>query len=219
MADKIWDVRGTNHDISSRGFIATMLAFMLGGLGITGATSYVSQGVHLTWWMGLILFIGMLIGIGATAHKNLTVKLAGYVAVSGLMGVLLGPALALYTTVSILKVLALTTVIVTICGAIGITHPRSLESWFPYLFGGLLVLIVGYFGLAFFAWMGVNIGGALTFWEWAGLILFTFITIFDFNRAMRVERTIGNAIECGLSVYFDVVNIFTRLLSITGDRK
>ncbi|HET6924405.1 MAG TPA: Bax inhibitor-1 family protein, partial [Candidatus Saccharimonadales bacterium] len=93
----------------------------------------------------------------------------------------------------------------------------SLESWGAWLLGGLVVLLIGYFAVGIFGALGINIGGALTGWDWLGVALFSALVVFDLNRAMRYPRTLDNAIDSAAAVFLDFLNIFIRLLELTGD--
>jgi hypothetical protein len=146
-------------------------------------------------------------------------SLIGYMMVCIPFGYITGPAVALYTSASVVKVLMITTAIVVILGTVGAVIPDSLESWGSYLFGGLLILILGTFLVPIAGVFGIPIKGALTFFDWVGVVLFSGYVIFDLNRAMRVERTHDNAIDCALSVYLDFINLFLRLLSLMGEAK
>ena len=41
----------------------------------------------------------------------------------------------------------------------------------------------------------------------------------DWNRAQMYPKTVDNAIDSAADIYLDVVNLFVRILSITGKRR
>jgi FtsH-binding integral membrane protein len=82
----------------------------------------------------------------------------------------------------------------------------------------LLVLLLGYFVVPIAAFIGFNVGGALTILDCFGVIIFSGMVVFDWNRAMRLPRTLDNAVDSALAVYLDWFNIFIRLLSLLGER-
>ena len=41
----------------------------------------------------------------------------------------------------------------------------------------------------------------------------------DWNRAQAYPKTLDNAIDSAADIYLDVVNLFVRILSITGKRR
>jgi hypothetical protein len=102
-------------------------------------------------------------------------------------------------------------------GIAGALYPRSLESWWSWLFGGLLLLLVGHLLLPLVSYLGVPIGNAMTLWDWAGVALFSGFVLFDLNRAMRIPYTMNNAIDAAVEVYLDFINLLLRLLSLLGE--
>jgi len=45
------------------------------------------------------------------------------------------------------------------------------------------------------------------------------LVIYDLNRAMRLQRTMNNAIDVSVQVFLDFINIFIRILSLMGGVK
>ncbi|MEK9152136.1 MAG: Bax inhibitor-1 family protein, partial [Patescibacteria group bacterium] len=163
-----------------------------------------------------VAIVGIFIALGS---DNPVISLFGYGLVVISEGLLLGPVLALYTQASIAKVFLVTSGMVTVLGAAGIIYPKSLASWGGWLFGGLLLLILGLLIVPIAAAFGVNVGGALTVLDWVGIVLFGAYVIYDLNRAMDLERTLDNTVDVALAVYLDFINIFIRLLRLYGEKK
>ena len=132
---------------------------------------------------------------------------------------LTGPLVAHYTTASVLRVFLITTGMTVGLGFLGAMWPRSLASWGGWLFGALLVLILGQFSTMLLGAFGLPVRGAMTVFDWIGVVLFSAYIIFDLNRAMRVPATHDNAVDCAVAVYLDFANLFVRLMSLLGDRK
>ena len=42
---------------------------------------------------------------------------------------------------------------------------------------------------------------------------------YDFYRAQQYPKTVDNAIDCALDIYLDIINLFIRLIQLTGKRK
>lgn len=221
MLSKFWDnAIGLNHTISQRVFVFTMLVSILAGLAVTTIGALFTYGAVVSWPILLLLFVLSMGGVViANVANSIPVKLFGYAVMTGAMGMFLGPFVALYTTASVFKIFGLTSVVVAVCGTIGVIYPKSLESYGMYLFGALVVLLVCYFGVIILSAMGIAVAGALTVLDVIGVIIFSALTIYDFNQAMHVERNVNNAINSGINIYLDFVNIFIRLLSLLGDKK
>lgn len=147
---------------------------------------------------------------------NPVASLIGYALIAGPFGALLGSTAAAYTTASLVKVIAITGGVTVITGTIGAVIPESLEHWGGWLFSGLLVLLLGSLFVPIAGFLGLPVRGALTALDWVGVVLFSAYIVYDLNRAMRVERTLDNAIDCAIHVYLDVVNLFIRLLDLMG---
>ena len=208
------------NQMSKNAFAALVSFWTVAGLGSSAAAAYVSQAWKLNWVFLLGVTVVALLGVVvAMASENPLISLIGYSMVSVPFGLMLGPIVAAYTVASVFKVLFITTLIVVVLGVVGAIIPDSLESWGIYLFGGLLILLFGQFGIMIGAWMGFPIKGVMTIWDWLGVLLFSAYVIFDMNRAMRVPRTLDNSIDCALAIYLDFVNIFIRLLSLLGQKK
>lgn len=221
LSASVWDRQSGTHAMS-KNFFAFLVSFWTAA-GI--ASSAVAAHMTAAWRPGLleILLLGLAVPIVgiiiAMKSDNPVFSLLGYAMVTIPFGMIAGPMIALYTAASVAKVFMITTGIVVTLGIIGAVYPKSLEGWGIWLFGGLLILIFGQFGVMIAAAFGVNVGGAMTWLDWAGVVLFSGYVIYDLNRAMRVERTHDNAIDCAVAVYLDFANLFLRLLSLLGQRK
>jgi hypothetical protein len=186
------------------------------------ATSAVAACVTLTWEYSLFLavpaFIASMIGISiAQKHDGPLISIGGYLMLTVSFGAITGPVVALYTPASVARILLLTTAVVVGLGIAGAILPMSLENWWSWLFGGLLILITGQILLPLAAYLGVPVGNAMTVWDWAGVALFSGFIVFDLNRAMRIPYTMNNAIDAAVEVYLDFINLFIRLLSLLGE--
>lgn len=225
--DTVWSdpsSKGTDHRMSKQAFAGLITVFTLGGIVfamLAGSLSYDWQIKEWNGWalVGFVLAV-IVVSLGGTmlylASNNPAVSLAGYALVAGPFGLLLGPLVALYTPESVAKVAGITIFLVAVLGVIGASIPDSLEKWSTWLFVGLLVLLAGYFVVPVLGVFGVDVAGGMKLLDWAGVVLFGAIVVYDMNRAMRVERTLDKAIDCAGALFSDVINIFIRLLSLFG---
>ena len=186
------------------------------------ATSAVVACLTLSWDYSLFLvvpaFIASIIGISiAQKNDDPLISIGGYLLNTVSFGAITGPVVALYTPASVARILFLTTAVVIGLGIAGAILPRSLENWWSWLFGGLLLLFAGQILLPLAAYLGVPVGNAMTVWDWAGVALFSGFVVFDLNRAMRIPYTMNNAIDAAVEVYLDFINLFIRLLSLLGE--
>lgn len=201
-------------------FVLTMSGFTAFGIIVSMVVAQFTATWKLDIWGALIVLALGIVGVIVT-HKSDTpvISLFGYMLVAVPYGALLGPFLNLYVAVSIAQVFLLTTVYVVVLGVVGAVIPDSLESWGGFLLGALTIGIIGYFAIPIAGFFGFPVAQALTLWDWAIVLLFGAIIIFDFNRAMRIPHTLDNAIDVALAIYLDWFNVFVRLLSLTGQKK
>lgn len=163
----------------------------------------------------LVLFGVSIVGtFMVTTSDEPVVSFGGLAIMAASMGLMLGPALAGFPMDMIQHVFGITMLVVAGLGLLGAIYPKSLEGWGIFLFGGLLVLIIGQFGLGLLAYIfpGMNTETALRAQDWFGIILFSGYVIYDFNRAQRVPKTWDNAIDCAASIFLDAINLFIRIL-------
>ena len=59
----------------------------------------------------------------------------------------------------------------------------------------------------------------LTFIDYIVALIFCGYIGLDWNRAQQYPKTLDNAIDSAADIYLDVVNLFVRILSITGKRR
>lgn len=197
------------------------------GIVLSAITANISQDWPVSTWstwqfIGFILVVVAVAMCGtliASSSDNPVVSAIGYGLVAGPFGLMLGPVVAMYEESSVIKIFTLTCAVVLVLGLVGVFIPDDLASWGTPLFGGLLLLIGGYFIVPLMGAFGIPIEGAMTGLDWIGLILFGGLVIFDLNRAVRLPHTLDNAIDSAVAIYLDFINIFIRLLSLLGAKK
>lgn len=220
MSNAVWDRTDGRDTMSKQLFAFLMCAWTFIGVGMTAAGAYIARDWQFNLWLMLatlvVTFIGVFVAMGSDKP---IISLMGFALIAIPFGLFLGPIVAAYTTASVFKVFFLTSLMVSILGIIGGVIPDSLESWGSWLFGGLIMLLGGLFIVPIGAMFGLDMGGAMTLLDWAGLLIFGGLVLYDVNRAMRLVYTMDNAIDAAVAVYLDWLNIFIRLLSLTGQRR
>lgn len=225
--NSVGHVTDADHRMSKQAFIGLVTVFTLAGIIFAMLIGALSYGWQLdTWnkWAVIGYFIAtVLVTMGGTAlyvkSDKPAFSLLGYALVAGPFGLMLGPVVALYTPGSVAKVAGITIAMVVLLGTIGICIPESLEKFGTWLFVGLIVLLLGYFVVPVLSVFGVNVESGMHVLDWAGVVLFGGIVVYDMNRAMRVPRTLDKSIDCAAGLFTDIVNIFIRLLSLLGQAK
>ncbi len=217
--DSVW-TRSGYGTMSKNLFAFATSAWTALGIAATMAGAAVSE----KWELNLVFLLGVLVAgiagvIIALKSDVPIVSLFGYMLVAIPFGLMLGPVVALYTMASVVRVFFVTTGMVVALGIVGAVIPDSLEGLGSWLFGGLVALLIGLLIVPIAGMFGVPIKEAMTILDWVGVVLFSGYVVYDWNRAMRVPFTLDNSIDCALAVYLDWINLFIRLLELTGTKK
>jgi FtsH-binding integral membrane protein len=221
-AHNVWKRTGRST-ISRRLFAFATAMFTLLGLLVSFGSAQVSKNWQIhdgwqTWAFAIGVFVVAMLGIVlAMASDNPAGSLLGYAMVAIPFGLLLGPVLQHYSPGSIVKAAFITSAVVFVLGVVGAMIPDDLRVLGSVLASATVILVFGLFLVPLAGFLGFSVHGALTLWEWVGIVIFCGWVVVDWNRAMRVPATVDNAIDCAIAVYLDWVNLFLFILSLTGD--
>jgi modulator of FtsH protease len=191
-------------------------------MGLVAVTiGFLALGAYLGRNLGggaaIALFIGAFVCLFAlnvaSGRGNGQLSITLLFAVGLLLGLGLGPGLAVYASVdpaAVWQAAICTGGLVAGLGAFGYVTRRDLSSWGRTLAWALGALIV--FGLvAIF----VSIPGENVIWAVAGIVIFGGYTILDFNRLRRAGE--NEAVPIAASIFVDVLNVFLLLLQLFGN--
>lgn len=192
------------------GKVLGLLAFSLAFAAVGGVV-----GTQLApgWILPLfIVEIGLIFAVQALRERE-GINLVLLYAFATVSGMTLGPILAAYISAGagtvVFEAVGVTAAMTVGLSAYALTTHRDLSGLRPYVFMGLLGLLVA---------MVVNIfvGGTVmyTILSWGGALLFSVLLIFDINRARYAADTMGNAVVLTLGIYLDIVNLFLFVLRI-----
>lgn len=145
---------------------------------------------------------------------------AWYFAFAAVMGVSLSLIISLFTTASIVNALIGTTVSFGALAFYGYFTKRDLSGFAPFLFAGVIGLIVAGIANIFIASTALQMTlNVLT------ILIFLGLTAYDMNR---IRDMFWNASESeiarmqwfgALSLYINFINIFVSLLQLFGNRE
>jgi FtsH-binding integral membrane protein len=148
-----------------------------------------------------------------------TIK-AWYFAFAAVMGVSLSLILSLFTTASIVNALIGTTVSFGALAFWGYFTKRDISGWGPFLFAGVIGLIVAGIANIFIESSALQMTlNVLT------ILIFLGLTAYDMNRIRDMfwsasESEIARMQWFGaLSLYINFINIFVSLLQLFGNRE
>ncbi|MFG0607603.1 Bax inhibitor-1/YccA family protein [Vibrio mimicus] len=133
---------------------------------------------------------------------------------TGLMGGALGPMLNFYAAmpngpIVIAQALGLTGMVFLGLSAYTITSKKDFSFMRNFLFAGLIIVIVS-------SLINIFVGSSVAHLAISGAsaLLFSGFILFDTSRIVRGEET--NYISATISMYLNILNLFTSLLSILG---
>ena len=209
--------------------VAGVLVRMVGGVGATlvAAALVNAMGLVPVLFSGVvgwvIIFAPLAMSLflawrGADMTES-TIRL-WYFAFAAVMGVSLSMLFAVFTSASIAQALVGTVVSFSALAAWGYFTKRDISGWGPFLFAGviglIIVSVVGIFVESTALQMTLNV---LT------ILIFLGLTAYDMNRIRDMfwnaaESEIGRMQWFGaLSLYINFINIFVSMLQLFGNRE
>jgi FtsH-binding integral membrane protein len=200
------------NQISERTFFGTLAGFVLYGLMATYfATFFAPASLSL---VGLIL-IGLVLPIAGcfmAMSDNFGISFVGYNMITLPFGLVLGPVLNQYAPDVVQNAALLTAMITAVMGLAGVTFPNFFRSIGSALFVALIGLVVVRL-IAIFV-PTLNSFGII---DYIAAGIFSLYIGYDMFRATEATRSVGSALKIAVSLYLDIINLFTSLLSILGN--
>lgn len=191
------------------------------GASVSWAVFLVAAGARMSFdWhygLGLVLFTFIMSIAGIVIFSNSDKPLTSIVGVSILsffMGLSIGPVIAYYDADVVINALILTLAVTLGMAILGVLLPNVIAKAGGALLVGLLILLVGYFAASILSLFGITaVFGVL---DWFSLIIFSMYIWYDWARAMKLPKTINNAIDVSGALIVDIVNLFLTLLRIVA---
>lgn len=240
MDNNFLESQGSTKTLSNS-FVANVFLWMFAALGITALTAYIfgsseelismlirvnadgSAGMSFLGWVvmlaPLVIVIIMSARIDKMSAKSMVLL---YIVYSILMGMSLSFIFMAYTTASIFKTFMITAGMFGVMAVVGYTTNTDLTK-----FGSILLM----------ALVGVIIATLVNFFMHSarldyiisilGVLIFTGLTAYDVQKIKQIGQLgINNdetmtkiAIQAGLSLYLDFLNLFLYLLRFFGNSK
>ncbi|MBP6985597.1 MAG: Bax inhibitor-1/YccA family protein [Alphaproteobacteria bacterium] len=218
-------------DVSLRSYLLKVYNYMMGGLALTGAISFITasspamlQAIYGTPLVYAVMFgplaFVLVLSFGINKISASTAQLLFWL-FAATMGLSLSSIFLTYEMGSIARVFFITSATFGAMSLYGYTTEKDLSSFGSFLFMGLIGLILA---------SVVNIFLGSSALEFAisviGVLIFTGLTAYDTQRIkasysdnMGEEMYAKGAIYGALSLYLDFINLFLYLLRLLGDRK
>jgi FtsH-binding integral membrane protein len=210
---------GTETSMAERSSLsAKVMTFTFFSILAAMAGTFVGAQLNLsfgggTWLIFMIAEIALIFAVYALREKTPInfVLLYGFAAVTGLA---ISPVINIlfqagYSGI-VYQALGITAGITLALSAYAWTTKRDFSGLAPYLFVGVIALIL------------VGLLNALIFhssmlhmvYLFAGVIIFSFYLIFDVQKVKKFPDTIGNAVMLSINIYLDILNLFLFILQL-----
>ncbi len=223
MADmnKEYRLERMNHyagtAVNERTYNLTIGLTLLWGvlINVVMATFFTYQILSLNYILVVVLYFAGTLGCSYLVHKSDSpaVSFAGFTGMAISMGLLLTYYVAFFSGGSVAYAFIATGLVTVIMVILSMLYPeffRNLgRTLFIALIGCILVEFVG----------SILLRIPLTIIDYVIALIFCGYIGLDWNRAQMYPKTVDNAIDSAADIYLDVVNLFVRILSITGKRR
>ena len=212
-------------------FLRKVYGWMFVGLGITAAVAFAVAGspsIARAVFSNQILFFGLIIAeLGLVFYLSARVNRispatasALFVAYSGLNGITLSLILLAFTGASVATTFVVTAGMFGALALFGSTTKRSLAGVGPFVFMGLIGLILA--SVVGMFWHNDALQFVISV---VGVIVFTGLTAWDAQRLKKMAAVLPDgqvgsyAVVGALSLYLDFINLFLFLLRFLGNRR
>ena len=156
----------------------------------------------------VVPFTGIII-IALAGREHLGLMVVGYCMVTLTLGFLMAIVLTEYTAASIQRAILITAIIAISFATLGFAWPQLFRRIFPICMIALGIMIIIELVMMF---LSIPSG-----WnDWIVIVIFCGLIGYDFYQAATDEPTVDNAIWHACEIYLDLINIFLRVLNITG---
>jgi FtsH-binding integral membrane protein len=201
--------RTGTDSISERTFFGYLALFILYGLLSTYfATFFAPESFSTLGLIGIGIVIP-LIGCFVSMSDNIGVSFIGYNMITIPLGLVLGSYIDRYSPGVVQNAALLTAIITAIMGFAGVTFPNFFRS----IGSALLMALIGLLAVRLIALFvpSLNSFGII---DYIAAGIFSLYIGYDMFRASEASRTFGSALKIAVSLYLDIINLFTSLISI-----
>ena len=184
-------------------------------INVVMATFFTYQILSMNYLLVVVLYFAGTLGCSILVHKSSSpaMSFAGFTGMAISMGLLLTFYVTAFTGHSVAYAFIATALITVIMVLLSMLYPeffRNLgRTLFVSLIGCILIELIG----------SLVLGLPMTIIDYAVALIFCGYIGLDWHRAQQFPKTMDNAVDSAADIYLDVVNLFIRILSITGKRR
>ncbi len=223
---------GSAIDAGLQTHMQSVYRTMSWGLGVTGLTAYavanvpvlstflLHPGFSTVFMLGTFIFLMVGFRPGRIAQVPAESLRTTFIIFSMLMGLMLSVVFEVYTGASITRTFFITAATFAGTSLYGYTTRRDLTSMGSFMFMGLWgIIIAGLVNMFMHSAMVYFVTSIIS------VIIFTGLTAWD-TQTLKYNYRAGNgeandkqAVLGALNLYMNFINLFTSILSLTGDRR
>ena len=184
-------------------------------INVVMAAFFTYQIMSINYILVLVLYFVGTIGCSIIVHKsdNPAISFAAFTGMAISMGLLLTFYVTAFTGNSVAYAFIATALVTVIMIILSMLYPAFFLSLGRTLLTSLLGCILVEFVV------GIIFRVPLTIIDYVVALIFCGYIGLDWSRAQQFPKTLDNAIDSAADIYLDVVNLFVRILSITGKRR
>ena len=202
--------------VTERAYNMTIGLTLLWGIliNVVMAVFFTYQILSLNYILVLVVYFAGTIGCSILVHKSSSpaVSFAGFTGMAICMGLLLTFYVTAFSGHSVAYAFIATGLVTVIMVILSMLYPAFFEGLGRTLIVSLLACIIMQVIGSFL------LGLPMTIIDYAVALIFCGYIGLDWCRAQRYPKTLDNAIDSAADIYLDIVNLFIRILSITGKR-
>ena len=221
MSSKEYRLERMHHyagtQVNERTYNLTIGLTLLWGvlINVVMAAFFTYQILSINYLLVVVLYFAGTIGCSILVHKsnNPAVSFAGFTGMAVSMGLLLTFYVTAFTGNSVAYAFIATALVTVIMIILSMLYPAFFRNLGRTLFVSLLGCILVEFVI------GILFRVPLTVIDYVVALIFCGYIGLDWTRAQQFPKTLDNAIDSAADIYLDVVNLFVRILAITGKRR
>ncbi len=191
---------------------------------LTGDRLGIGALIYGSGWIGLIVALGLLLGLvfgasRAASSGNIGLGLTLYLTFTAAEGLYISPIVAAFSLEIISQALLLTAAVFIVMSVIGMSTKRNLSGLGPFLFAGLIGLVV-----VVFVNLMLNSGALSLLISLVMLPLFMALTVYETKQMKELalqaaydynERAATQVAVMGsIGLYLNVLNMFIAILRL-----
>ena len=184
-------------------------------INVVMASFFTYQILSMNYLLVVVLYFVGTIGCSILVHKSSSpaVSFVGFTGMAISMGLLLTFYVTAFTGHSVAYAFIATALITVIMVLLSMLYPGFFQNLgrtlFVSLIGCILLELIG----------SLVLGLPMTIIDYVVALIFCGYIGLDWHRAQQFPKTMDNAVDSAADIYLDVVNLFVRILAITGKRR